>query len=769
VRSSLTLSQWFEERETAAKRGRPIWNQMLKLLRTGEATGVVIHKIDRSARNLKDWSDLGELIDQGIERNELTKVAPRPNQAAPSTLTETTTYAYDALNRLTQTSYTGVATPTTTYAYDGTAPTGCSPAPPSLTDSYPKGRRTAMCDGSGATSWSHDTMGRVLTETRTIVGTSNVTKSVVYTYNLDGSDSTIQYPGTNKVVTYQPGGAGRPLSAKDVADSINYATGALYAPPGPVTTMVNGGVVTVNNSYNSRVQPVVLSAATTGQTVLSLSYNFHAGNFDNGNIYQIANNRDTTRTQSFTYDNVNRLAQASSSGNKWGEAFTADPWGNMWQRSPVAGKTNYESLDAPANLQNQLTGFTYDVAGNMIQNGSATYTYDGENRLTATAGWTYVYDGDGVRVKKSNGSTGTLYWTGTGSVAISESNLAGTDEEEYVFFGAERVARRDVASNAVHYYFSDHLGSASIVTNAGGTIENESDYYPYGGEMVISATVPQNYKFTGKERDAESGLDDFGARFHASALGRFMTPDWDAKPITVPYAKFGDPQTLNLYSYVENDPVNRADADGHQDGLRNATTAGNPGAPSQAKQNCDANPAACKGQVGAQNKPPAQTPPKPADKNDKTGGGAMVVVSGTATGGVVKTGATATGTAGAGGFYNSKDGVSVGAAASGAETAFSGTHSVGKPDQGSNPSDRNSAGAYVGAGVGVVLTNAGSAQDLTKTTHTFTADLGWGLGGSVGFSGGGGVWELQITIGVGFGGGYSFTQTATTATGGNQQ
>jgi hypothetical protein len=68
-----------------------------------------------------------------------------------------------------------------------------------------------------------------------------------------------------------------------------------------------------------------------------------------------------------------------------------------------------------------------------------------------------------------------------------------------------------------------------------------------------------------------------------------------------------------------------------------------------------------------------------------------------------------------------------------------------------------------------VLTNAGSAQDLTKTTHTFTADLGWGLGGSVGFSGGGGVWELQITIGVGFGGGYSFTQTATTATGGNQQ
>jgi DNA invertase Pin-like site-specific DNA recombinase len=67
AKNSLTISQWFEERETAAKRGRPIWNEMLKRLRKGKAHGVVIHKIDRSARNLKDWADLGEIIDQGIE------------------------------------------------------------------------------------------------------------------------------------------------------------------------------------------------------------------------------------------------------------------------------------------------------------------------------------------------------------------------------------------------------------------------------------------------------------------------------------------------------------------------------------------------------------------------------------------------------------------------------------------------------------------------------------------------------------------------------
>ena len=61
------ITSWFEERETAAKRGRPIFNEMLKRLRKGQAHGVLIHKIDRSARNLRDWADLGELIDRGIE------------------------------------------------------------------------------------------------------------------------------------------------------------------------------------------------------------------------------------------------------------------------------------------------------------------------------------------------------------------------------------------------------------------------------------------------------------------------------------------------------------------------------------------------------------------------------------------------------------------------------------------------------------------------------------------------------------------------------
>jgi len=247
---------------------------------------------------------------------------------------------------------------------------------------------------------------------------------------------------------------------------------------------------------------------------------------------------------------------------------------------PARVRAAAEGLSTSALPNNQLAGFGYDIAGNMISNGGTGYIYDAENRLIATSGMSYVYDGDGQRVEKctqgttpgtcATSATGTLYWRSTAGETLTESDLAGNPQEEYIFFGGRRIARRDVTSAgatiAVHYYFSDHLGTHAVVTNAAGTqCEQDIDYYPYGGQQhdYCATPVPQHYQFTGKERDSESGLDNFGARFNASSLGRFMTPDWAAKPITVPYAVFGDPQTLNLYAYVENAPVNRADADGH--------------------------------------------------------------------------------------------------------------------------------------------------------------------------------------------------------------
>ena len=78
-------------------------------------------------------------------------------------------------------------------------------------------------------------------------------------------------------------------------------------------------------------------------------------------------------------------------------------------------------------------------------------------------------------------------------------------------------------------------------------------------------------QFTGKERDTESGNDYFGARYYASTMGRFMSPDWSAQVEPVPYASLGDPQSLNLYGYVRNNPLTRRDLDGHVIALGCAT------------------------------------------------------------------------------------------------------------------------------------------------------------------------------------------------------
>jgi RHS repeat-associated protein len=70
-------------------------------------------------------------------------------------------------------------------------------------------------------------------------------------------------------------------------------------------------------------------------------------------------------------------------------------------------------------------------------------------------------------------------------------------------------------------------------------------------------------QFTSKERDAENGLDYFGARYYSSNMGRFMSPDWAEKPEAVPCSDLADPQSLNLYGYARNNPLSKEDPDEH--------------------------------------------------------------------------------------------------------------------------------------------------------------------------------------------------------------
>src|SRR5258708_2158476 len=119
-----------------------------------------------------------------------------------------------------------------------------------------------------------------------------------------------------------------------------------------------------------------------------------------------------------------------------------------------------------------------------------------------------------------------------------------------------------VLENTNIYYHGDQIGSSRLITAGAGYPVWQGTFLPYGEEYNQQITV-NHYKFTGKERDGETALDYFGARYYSNGLGRFLTPDWAAKAAAVPYADFADPQSLNLYTYVRNLPTVRLDPDGH--------------------------------------------------------------------------------------------------------------------------------------------------------------------------------------------------------------
>jgi YD repeat-containing protein len=312
------------------------------------------------------------------DSNLIQKDSPAPNQTNPA-VRQYITYCYDELHRdikkyLSQQACTA-ANPDVTNYYDQTSYNG-------LTITNPKPNRTGMSDASGATAWSYDVMGRVLTQKKTIAG---ITKTTSSTYNFDGSVATVTYP-SGRTITYAVSAAGRLLSAVDATNSINFATTTTYSAFGSLIGAKYGvtgtftGIVT-SNSYNKRLQPAILSAAAPSQTVISLSYDFGLGANNNGDVYGFTNNRDTNRSETFTYDQLNRVTSGQTTSTQWGTSYTFDIWGNLLQKTPMAGKLSGENLVQAIQDNNQLVGCGFDAAGNQTNDCLGhTIVYDAENR-----------------------------------------------------------------------------------------------------------------------------------------------------------------------------------------------------------------------------------------------------------------------------------------------------------------------------------------------------------------------------------------------------
>ena len=472
----------------------------------------------------------------------------------------TTTFVYDLLNRVTSRSYSD-GTPTVTYTYDAAGV------------SNSKGRLTSVSSSVSADNiTAYDVLGRVTAGNQI---TDGQTYSMGYSYNLAGAPTSFTYPSGRVISTeYDP--AGRMAGVRDQTSGLYYA-GAVgsdstnrikYAAHGGISVVKLGNNLWEHADFNSRLQSseIGLGTSSTDSSTLRLTYNYGTTN-NNGNLQSVSYlGGGLSYTQTFGYDTLNRLATSSESGGAWSQTNKYDRYGN---RAIDLGGGN-QSLYF--NSANQITnaGYSYDAAGNLTNDGTQSFAYDAENKIKTVNGVSdvYRYDGDGNRIRKNFASGEKVRMVYSGSQLIGEYDLTtGSLTKEYIY-GAKGLLATIEPGNGTRYTTSDHLGSPRVVTNSSAGVVSRHDYMPFGEELgsgvggrttgigfIVTDGVRQ--KFTSKERDLETGLDYFEARYFASTHGRFTTVD--------PFAGSGrpsTPQSWNRYAYVLNNPLLLVDPDG---------------------------------------------------------------------------------------------------------------------------------------------------------------------------------------------------------------
>ncbi|MEK7406086.1 MAG: hypothetical protein AAB225_13345, partial [Acidobacteriota bacterium] len=311
-----------------------------------------------------------------------------------------------------------------------------------------------------------------------------------------------------------------------------YASSVAYAPQGAIAQVALANGVVETWTYNERLQAQTVTAAKGG-TLLGLTYGYALGN-NNGNVLSQTINAAglASFTQSYQYDDVNRLMQVqetasgAASGN-WSAAFGYGPYGNRWVSgasfplnlaTPVAQSQYNEANNRLAKMSDNqpLPADAYDGAGNLWNHPYVgQMSYDWDNRLVQFVKTGSVvdlaYDGEGRRVKKVANGVTTVY------AYDAQGNLA-----------AEYASQVPPALCARCFLTADALGSTRLVTDENGAVKQRRDYLPFGeeilanssfgnrqvvrdglppGQTTYNAADGPTQQFTGKERDAEMGLD----------------------------------------------------------------------------------------------------------------------------------------------------------------------------------------------------------------------------------------------------------------------
>jgi RHS repeat-associated protein len=498
----------------------------------------------------------------------------------------TTTNTYDELDRITYRSYTD-GTPAVSYFYDS------QPGDSPITILNPVGRLTKVqTTASGVTVssfYSYCNCSSVNLEATVINNGTAKTYITSYSYNLAGQLTSMTYP-SGKVVNYTRDTQGRETKVSSTYNGqpFDYIYGALYeGPQGALTKItypIYNGSSRVTTQFTYEPNSLLLTHMQDDY-VANYDYSYvDAASNKTSLIQDIANLRDANSNQHFQYDKWDRLAAYWTSNQRAGTPsrkveFSYDRYGNITGVAETIGgqmQTYSFNVDPVTNrlLSRTRSGgttiFSYDNAGNMTSMG----TFDAENRLTSRNGTMYLYDGNGRRFRKQGAAVVNYVYSFSGQLLV-EDNVTASTTDSMIYFNGQVVAIQGQQESSFKLFLKDRLGSTVqtyivALPNYDKTISEWSGYDVWGSGSTTQYNPPYtDIKYQGKKR--ENDLDYFGARYYDSlGISSGSSLRWiSADPIT---SRIYNPQSLNKYTYVSNDPVNRVDGDGRQDGTIRVTS-----------------------------------------------------------------------------------------------------------------------------------------------------------------------------------------------------
>ncbi|WP_263409587.1 RHS repeat-associated core domain-containing protein [Terriglobus tenax] len=495
-----------------------------------------------------------------------------------------------------------------------------------------------------ATSYLTDTTTQLATSANPVSPGGSLTFTATVTSGATGSVTF--FDGTNQLGTSALSGIHATI-----------VTSSLTAGEHLIKARYQGDSSFAGSDSNEVVQRIQVPSNVASGTVL-YNYSITDGNSgsgyeSNGNVLSYVDS--VNGSWKMSYDALNRLTSRSSGSGSMirKDDFGYDSFGNRnWLRvsRPVNVSsifiTSYDARNHVAPVSyGAPNGLPYDDDGNVRVFGNQAFLYDGAGRICAeksqpvnglTSMYGYLYDAEGQRIARGTIAVFSCDLTTNQFTPVSQY-LRGANGEEVteldehdewvhtnVYADGKLLGTYADDGLGIHFALSDWLGTKRMQIAPDNTIESTWISGPWGEDqscVVCSVADATAKHFTGKERDAESGLDYFGARYYGSTMGRFSSPD----PGWFLSADLENPQTLNQYAYVLNNPLGLVDPDG-LDGEKpcNQAPVNQNGGVTPIDPNCLATgkPAPAPNPAPAPTPTPAPNPaptPAPAPTDPKTG------------------------------------------------------------------------------------------------------------------------------------------------------